>query len=505
MTDAQLNMLLLDPPAAEPWSSAAAKPARPRQARRVLSGRMVSDTVMLFDLAAVLGAGVASYEAYLGHLIGQSTSPDRAQYVLAEALAALFFAVLCQYQRAYRLDRLADLPRQLRAVVGNLLLAVAALAVACFLAKVSASFSRGWALLWIVSAGAVLIAGRCGVSAGVRRLIRAGYLRRRCALIGDGPALAPLLEALREGGEEPAEVLGVFPFHRAGGPAGATPHAADSVADLVAMLRLLPLDEIVIAIPDGGGGGGAKALIERLKVLPVDIRVSLPSIVHHLPVRGTSMIGGLPLIDVAVGPLKHWQMLLKASFDRVAALILLVLFAPILLVVALLIKLDSRGPVFFVQDRFGFNNNVIRVIKFRTMHVEKADPSGSTRTVRGDVRVTRVGRVLRAHSLDELPQLLNVLCGEMSLVGPRPHALAMKAGGRLYHEVVSDYFARHRVKPGITGWAQVSKLRGEIASLQQAQQRVEYDLHYIENWSFWLDLKILLKSAKEMLRSENAV
>jgi polysaccharide biosynthesis protein PslA len=124
--------------------------------------------------------------------------------------------------------------------------------------------------------------------------------------------------------------------------------------------------------------------------------------------------------------------------------------------------------------------------------------------VRGDRRITRIGRRLRAHSLDELPQLFNVLRGEMSLVGPRPHALAMKAGERLYHEVVDDYFARHRVKPGITGWAQVNGLRGEITSLQAARQRVDYDLHYIDHWSLWLDLKILLMSLKVMFDTENA-
>ena len=450
---------------------------------------------MLFDIAAVLAAGLISYETYLVYFVGASTG-DRGQYVLAETLAALLFVVLSQYQRGYRLDRLTNVLAQLRALAANLLLAFAALAFACFLAKVSASFSRGWALMWLTTAGAALTAGRFAVAAGVRRLIRAGYLRRRCAVIGDGPTLRPLLEALRDGGEEPADILGIFPYRQATGTVAAG-------VDLVATLRMLPLDEIIVALPEGSDG--AKALIERLKVLPVDIRVSLPSVAHHMPVRGTSMIGGLPLIDVAVGPLKHWHVLLKAVFDHLAALALLVLFTPLLLLVALLIKLDSRGPVLFVQERFGFNNNVIRVFKFRTMQVEQADPSGGARTVRGDARVTRIGRLLRAHSLDELPQLLNVVRGEMSLVGPRPHALAMKAGDRLYHEVVSDYFARHRVKPGITGWAQVNGLRGEIASLEQARQRVDYDLHYIENWSFWLDLTILLRSAKEMLWSENAV
>jgi polysaccharide biosynthesis protein PslA len=163
--------------------------------------------------------------------------------------------------------------------------------------------------------------------------------------------------------------------------------------------------------------------------------------------------------------------------------------------VALLIKLESRGPVFFVQRRFGFNNEVIRVLKFRTMYVDRGDQSGEQRTVRDDRRVTRVGRILRALSIDELPQLINVLRGEMSIVGPRPHAIAMKAGnGVLYGDAVAEYCHRHRVKPGITGWAQVNGLRGEVDTLSKARARVEHDLYYIEHWSPWLDLKILVKT-----------
>jgi lipopolysaccharide/colanic/teichoic acid biosynthesis glycosyltransferase len=166
--------------------------------------------------------------------------------------------------------------------------------------------------------------------------------------------------------------------------------------------------------------------------------------------------------------------------------------------------LGGKGPILFVQDRFGFNNRPVRVLKFRTMHVENSDPSGAARTVRDDPRVTRVGRILRRLSLDELPQLVNVLRGDMSLVGPRAHPLAMKAGNRFYHDAVADYVRRHRVKPGLTGWAQVNGLRGEIDSLEKAQQRVVYDLDYIESWSLWLDLKILLMSFRILVSQENA-
>jgi lipopolysaccharide/colanic/teichoic acid biosynthesis glycosyltransferase len=167
--------------------------------------------------------------------------------------------------------------------------------------------------------------------------------------------------------------------------------------------------------------------------------------------------------------------------------------------IAILIKLGSRGPIFFVQRRFGFNNEVIRVFKFRTMHPGRADPSGALRTIRDDPRVTRLGRILRRLSLDELPQLINVVRGDMSLVGPRPHAIAMKTGDRLYCEAVEQYTHRHRVKPGLTGWAQINGLRGEVDTLEKARARVAHDLYYIEHWSPSLDLKILLKTVRTLV------
>jgi len=182
----------------------------------------------------------------------------------------------------------------------------------------------------------------------------------------------------------------------------------------------------------------------------------------------------------------------------------LVLLGPLMALIALLIKLDSPGSVFFVQKRFGFNNEVIWVLKFRTMHVDCCDPSGAQRTLRNDPRITRVGRVVRALSIDELPQLINVFRGDMSLVGPRPHPLAMRAGDRLYGEAVAQYLHRHRVKPGITGWAQVNGLRGEVDSLEKARSRVAHDLYYIDHWSLWLDLKILLKTVRILASRDNA-
>src|SRR5205814_7254319 len=230
-----------------------------------------------------------------------------------------------------------------------------------------------------------------------------------------------------------------------------------------------------------------------LRRLPVDLRLSAEPIAGALPIRGISEVGTVPMLDVAERPLKNWNALAKLIEDKVLGVLLLLLFAPLMALVALLIRLDSRGPVLFVQERFGFNNNVIRVLKFRTMYIERGDVTGAERTVPNDPRVTRVGRLLRTLSLDELPQLINVVRGDMSLVGPRPHAVAMRAGDRLYCEAVEQYLHRHRVKPGITGWAQVNGLRGEVDTLEKARARVAHDLYYIEHWSPWLDLRILLK------------
>ena len=181
-------------------------------------------------------------------------------------------------------------------------------------------------------------------------------------------------------------------------------------------------------------------------------------------------------------------------FDRAAAAAALVFLAPFLSLLALAVRLDSKGPVFYRQQRHGLGGRTIDVLKFRSMYADRCD-SGSTSTVqqatRGDPRITRVGKWLRRTSLDELPQLINVLMGDMSLVGPRPHAVAHN---RHYAKLIDHYWARHRVKPGITGWAQVSGFRGETDTVDKMARRVEHDLEYIENWSFLLDIKILLRT-----------
>jgi exopolysaccharide biosynthesis polyprenyl glycosylphosphotransferase len=241
-----------------------------------------------------------------------------------------------------------------------------------------------------------------------------------------------------------------------------------------------------------------------MKTLAIDVSVSIEPLAEMFQVRRTSYIGSVPVLAVVDRPLKHWRAAIKWGEDKVLAALLLLVMSPLMIIITILIKLDSRGPILFKQRRFGFNNEVIEVLKFRTMELDRGDPSGAQRTVADDPRITRVGRTLRALSLDELPQLINVLRGDMSLVGPRPHALRMKAGENLYAEAVEEYLQRHRVRPGITGLAQVSGLRGEVDTLEKARARVTHDIHYIEHWSFWLDLKILIKTVGVVLSREGA-
>jgi lipopolysaccharide/colanic/teichoic acid biosynthesis glycosyltransferase len=201
-----------------------------------------------------------------------------------------------------------------------------------------------------------------------------------------------------------------------------------------------------------------------------------------------------------------WRTIVKSIMDKITATLLIILFAPLFIIISIAIKLESPGPIFFVQKRVGFNGKLINILKFRTMRVDwlEVHSVGQPASRAADPRVTRVGRFLRRFSVDELPQLVNVLKGEMSLVGPRPDPIAMRAGDRLYPEAIEEYAERHRVKPGITGWAQVNGFREEIDTLAKARARVEHDLSYIEHWSLSLDLKILLMSIGRLLSHENA-
>jgi Undecaprenyl-phosphate glucose phosphotransferase len=263
-----------------------------------------------------------------------------------------------------------------------------------------------------------------------------------------------------------------------------------SLEDLIAYGREHALDEVLVALP-WSAEARLLEVTRSLAVLPANVRLC-PEIFHDEVLHGrASHHFGLPMWNAFEKPLAGWGAIGKRVFDVVVASLLLLAASPLILLIAMLIKCESRGPVLFRQNRYGFNNEVIEVYKFRSMRQELSDPEGRRLTEKNDPRVTRLGRFMRRTSIDELPQILNVLRGEMSIVGPRPHALRTTAGGRLCEEVVDRYSRRHKVKPGITGWAQVNGLRGTMQSEDHLQKRLEHDLFYINNWSLWFDLKII--------------
>jgi Undecaprenyl-phosphate glucose phosphotransferase len=374
------------------------------------------------------------------------------------------------------------------------------------LAVLGLAAPSGWLIAWWALGLILLGIGRIVLTILVRRWTRAGRLSRRTAIVGGGEPGEQLIKAIRADTSSEVQMCGVFddrddkrsPTMVAGLPKLGT------VDDLVAFARRTRIDLVIFTIPVSAEARILQ-MLKKLSVLPVDIRLSAHTNKLQFRPRSYSYVGKVPVIDVSDNPITDWDTILKWLFDRAVGSLLLIALSPVMLLTALAIKLDSRGPVLFRQKRYGFNNELIEVFKFRSMYADKSDHSAKKLVTKNDPRVTRVGRIIRKTSIDELPQLFNVVfTGELSLVGPRPHAVHAKANDRRYDEAVDGYFSRHRVKPGITGWAQVNGWRGETDTNAKIQHRVEHDLYYIENWSVFFDLLILLKTPFALLKSENA-
>jgi polysaccharide biosynthesis protein PslA len=274
-------------------------------------------------------------------------------------------------------------------------------------------------------------------------------------------------------------------------------------SEILAMARDGDLDQVIIALPQVGQDR-LDRIIEQLSAVSIDVCVLSREILELRSSFRLGVIGSLPVMTLLRRPVRDFDLIGKNLQDYVLAAVGLIVLSPILLLTAIAIRIESPGPILFRQLRFGFNNSEIEVLKFRSMYVDTQDESGAARTVKNDARVTRVGAFIRRFSIDELPQLVNVLQGNMSVVGPRPHATKMRVEDAFYFDAVKGYAARHRVKPGITGLAQVRGLRGEIADLDRARRRVEYDIYYIEHWSPFLDIRIIIETVFRLVWDKNA-
>ena len=390
-----------------------------------------------------------------------------------------------------------------RAIVAWTAVAVILLAVS-FFTKTSGGYSRGWSALWFASVAAIVLVSRIAFYRKTRKWIDEGRLYRNVAIVGAGQTGQRLVRQLRDNPEAGVRVVGLFDDRLQRTPSPRADYSVQgNLETLIEYIRNWPVDTVIVAVPWSAEWRIAK-IVAKLRVVPVDIRLCPGPAAFHLKAPGFCHFGQIPMLKLLDRPLSDWRSAIKELEDRALAALILAMIAPLMLAIAAAIKIDSPGPVFFRQKRYGFNDQLIEVLKFRSMYVDYEDANADQLTRRNDPRITPLGAILRKWSFDELPQFINVLRGEMSIVGPRPHAIAAKAAGIRYGDAVPDYGARHRMKPGITGWAQINGWRGDTETLEQIEKRVEHDLYYIEHWSLWFDLKIILLTVVRGFAGQNA-
>jgi Undecaprenyl-phosphate glucose phosphotransferase len=444
----------------------------------------------------------------LGNLVrypGLEAADHPANYAMVIAVAALTFPVLMHVVGGYSLNVMLNPLRRLPLISLTWTFLFGCIAAVIFVSKLGESLSRGWLIYWAISGLFFVMAVRFLLAELMRKLNQNGQLNRRAVLVGGGAPAEHVIATLGASRYTGLTLLGVFD-DRGGDRSPAEQRGLPklgSIEDLIDFVRSTRIDTLILTLPVTAETR-LMQILKRLWVLPVDIRLSAQDQLLRYRPRAYSYIGNLALLDLFDRPLGDWGPFLKAIEDKVIAVLALILLSPVFAVVALAVKLDSKGPVFFRQKRYGFNNELIEVYKFRSMYTDQADINARQLVTRDDPRVTRVGRFIRKTTLDELPQLFNVIKGELSLVGPRPHATMASAAGNLYETVVDGYFARHKVKPGMTGWAQINGWRGETDTEEKIERRVEHDLYYIENWSLTFDLYILARTPLALITTKNA-
>jgi Undecaprenyl-phosphate glucose phosphotransferase len=423
--------------------------------------------------------------------------------VLATFAGSVVAAVFLSRATAYQLHSLCSPGKPIQILLLPLLAGGGSVIVCLFLMRDDSLVFREWPFLWLLLSAVLLAASRCYLSRLLRGWTESGRLARRVAVIGAGEFSREFIERLRA---EPHAytVVGLYDDRRsriAGVQEGV--RVRGTVRDLLERSREEQIDLIVIALPLRAAARISR-ILEEIGSAVADICLTTDFAGFRYRSSQISSVGSNPVVLIGERPLKDWRAGKKLAFDIVIGSLVLAVLSPFLALIALAIHFDSPGPVLFRQPRLGFNNRLFTCYKFRTMHHGMTDLLGDRQATRDDPRVTRIGKWLRALSLDELPQLLNVMKGNMSLVGPRPHPPNTKAADKLFTDVVANYAFRHRVKPGITGWAQVNGWRGETKTVEQIENRVACDLVYIENWSLWFDLRIMLLTVTREILSRHA-
>jgi len=371
-----------------------------------------------------------------------------------------------------------------------------------FSLSVTDYFNKQWVYYFITSSITFVILGRIVGYYVIKTMAKNKLFSRNVIIVGSDRRAEMLIDKIE--GEYPKlnNIIGIFDDRkeRAGPEVRGYP-VLGNLDELTRYIRNNEVDDVIITLP-WSADDRLYNIARKLRELPVHIYLSSDLVGYRIPYKpSTNHFIGIPMIEVVKTPFSDWMIFIKKVEDIIFSLIALIIFAPLMLIIAAAIWIESPGPVIFRQKRYGYNNKIFEIYKFRSMTHNPVQEGKTKQATKDDARVTRVGKFIRKTSLDELPQIFNVLNGSMSLVGPRPHAVDHNED---YAKVIDGYFARHRVKPGITGWAQINGFRGITDTVDKMESRVKYDVYYAENWSLFFDLQILIGTVFVGFISKNA-
>lgn len=460
-----------------------------RWGARWLRPLVVERLMLVADAALIFASGIGCAITY--HLYAHSILGKADVYAAASLLVAINFTLLTIVQHGYRLENLTNLPRAVRMTLMTWTGLFGALLAIAFTMKVSEEFSRGTTISFYLVGLTVLLAWKLAAGRWTARALATGaFANSRAVMIAEFglPAASNTMMDLAQHGYRLMRIMEIRSADLA------SPLLLSAIAprfdELIAYARENRVEHIFLLM-NWSRQHAIDSILDALKILPVPVHLVPDAHAARFLRYPLHSTGNTFTAELRRAPLSRNERALKRTLDLAGTALALIVFAPVMLVTAVLIKATSKGPVFFRQTRNGFNGRAFKIYKFRTMRVLEDGPK-IVQAQKNDPRVTAIGKWLRKTSIDELPQLFNVIKGDMSLVGPRPHAAAHNTE---YEQIIGNYAFRHHVKPGITGWAQVNGYRGETRALEMMQKRVEYDLWYINNWSLWLDLIILFRTA----------
>lgn len=456
----------------------------------------LSILIKVADGLVVLLAGALSYYLYFGI----DAFPIPSHYSILGFASAFMLVTTFSGMGIYRSWRGSCISLMLSRVVLGWVATVALLLVILFLLKASEEYSRLLMVIWSVTT-AILLLGERLVFFYILRWLRAGGRNHKhVVLVGHSEVTHELIRRINSATWTGFDVVSVFD-DQATEPALVEGIPLDQhLSDIEHYIQSHHISEVWITLPLREEAR-VRQVLHLLRHSTANVRYVPDIFAFRLINHGVSEVVGMPMLDLSTSPMTGLNLWIKAIEDHVLASLILLSISPLLILIAIAVKLSSPGPVLFKQRRHGWDGREITIYKFRSMVIHQEHVGLVTQACKQDSRVTRVGAFLRRTSLDELPQFFNVLQGRMSIVGPRPHAIAHN---EQYKELIDDYMQRHKVKPGITGWAQINGYRGETDTLEKMQKRIEYDLYYIEHWSLWLDLKIIALTVLKGFIHKNA-